>query len=49
MSVPMNSGPVIPAPARYSQIACVAAAMWSSLNDSRSALPRCPEVPKLTC
>ena len=43
----MNSGPVMPARARYSQIACVMAAMWSSLKDSRNADPRWPDVPNV--
>ena len=49
VSRPRKIGPVMPGSRRCSQIACVVAAMWSSLNDSRSALPRWPEVPKATC
>lgn len=48
VSLPMNSGPVMPCPARYSTIACVIAAMWSSLNEVFSEEPRCPEVPNAT-
>ena len=38
----------MPWAARYSQIAWLVAAMWSSLNVVCSDEPRCPEVPKLT-
>jgi hypothetical protein len=48
VSAPRNSGPVMPARARYSQIACVMARMWASLNAPSSAAPRWPLVPKAT-
>ena len=48
VSLPMKSGPSVPWAARYSQIACVVAAMWSSLKDVDSDEPRWPEVPKAT-
>ena len=48
VSAPRNSGPSMPLPARYSQIAWLVATMWSSLNVVFSDEPRCPLVPKLT-
>ncbi len=48
VSRPMNSGPSMPCCARYSQIAWLVAAMWSSLNVVRSDEPRWPEVPNET-
>ncbi len=48
VSAPRYSGPAMPSPARYSQIACVVARMWSSLNVAASADPRCPDVPNVT-
>ena len=48
VSLPMNSGPAIPCPARYSTIACVMAAIWVSLNEVLSDDPRCPDVPNAT-
>jgi len=48
VSFARNSGPSMPWAARYSQIACDVAAMWSSLKLSENALPRCPEVPNAT-
>jgi hypothetical protein len=48
VSAPRYSGPSIPSPARYSQIACVVARMWSSLNVAVNADPRCPDVPNDT-
>ena len=48
VSAPRNRGPVMPARARYSQIACVIARMWASLNAPSSAAPRWPLVPKAT-
>ncbi len=48
VSAPRNSGPSVPCPVRYSQIACVVAAMWSSLNAASNDEPRCPDVPNAT-
>ena len=48
VSAPRYSGPLMPCPARYSQIAWVVAAMWSSLNVAVNADPRWPEVPNDT-
>ena len=48
VSMPMNSGPSMPCDARWSQIACVIASTWRSLNELSKALPRWPEVPKAT-
>ena len=48
VSLPMNSGPVVPCEARYSTIACVVAAMWASLKAVSSEEPRWPEVPNTT-
>ncbi len=48
VSMPTNSGPVVPWRARYSQIACVMARMCHSLKARSNEEPRCPEVPKLT-
>ncbi len=48
VSLPMNSGPVVPCEARYSTIACVVAAMWASLKAVSREEPRWPEVPKTT-
>ena len=48
VSAPRYSGPSMPWPARYSQIAWVVARMWSSLNVAVKADPRCPDVPKDT-
>ena len=45
VSAPRYSGPPIPWPARYSQIAWVVARIWSSLNVAVNADPRCPDVP----
>jgi hypothetical protein len=44
----MNSGPSVPCEARYSTMAWLVAAMWSSLNVVDSDEPRCPEVPNAT-
>jgi hypothetical protein len=44
----MNSGPSVPCDARYSTMAWLVAAMWSSLNVVDSDEPRCPEVPNAT-
>ena len=41
VSGPRKSGPVTPAPARCSQMACVVAGMWPSLKARSSADPRC--------
>ena len=48
VSAPRNSGPVIPARERYSQIAWVMARMCASLKALSSAAPRWPLVPKAT-
>src|SRR4051794_29200115 len=48
VSAPTNSGPSVPSRVRYSTIACVVAAMWSSLNEVFSDVPRWPEVPNAT-
>ena len=48
VSWPRKRGPVASCPARYSQMACVVARMWSSLKLDRSEEPRWPEVPKAT-
>jgi hypothetical protein len=48
VSAPRYSGPSIPCAARYSQMACVVARMWSSLNVAVNADPRCPDVPNNT-
>ena len=48
VSLPINSGPLIPSFFRYSQMAWVMATMWASLNEPDSDEPRCPLVPKLT-
>ena len=48
VSFPIYSGPSIPCPRRYSQMACVMARMCASLNVPCSGEPRCPLVPKLT-
>ncbi len=48
VSAPRYSGPSMPAPARYSQMACVVARMWSSLNVPANAEPRWPDVPNAT-
>ena len=48
VSLPISRGPVMPCAARYSTIAWVIAAMWSSLNEVFSEEPRWPEVPKAT-
>ncbi len=48
VSLPMNSGPSTPCPARYSTIAWVVAAMCRSLKEVFRLEPRCPEVPKTT-
>src|SRR5436309_15466734 len=44
----MYTGPSVPCPFRYSQIACVMARMWASVNVPWEGVPRCPLVPKLT-
>jgi hypothetical protein len=49
VSVPRNSGPSIPCCLRYSQIAWLIASTCHSLKLLCNELPRCPEVPKLTC
>ncbi len=49
VSRPMNSGPVVPAAARYSTMACVVARMCASLNAASRLEPRCPDVPNATC
>ena len=43
-----KSGPEIPLPLRYSQMACVVARMCASVNVPLSGVPRWPLVPKLT-
>ena len=48
LSAPRYSGPLMPSLARYSQIACDVAMMWSSLNDVDSDEPRWPDVPNAT-
>ena len=48
VSMPMNSGPLIPAEERYSQIACVIASTCHSLKLRSSEVPRWPEVPNVT-
>ena len=48
VSRPRNSGPSVPCAARYSQMAWLVAAMWSSLNAVLKDEPRCPEVPNAT-
>ena len=48
VSLPMNSGPSVPWAWRYSQIACVIARMWASVNVPSRDVPRWPLVPKLT-
>lgn len=48
VSAPRKSGPSVPCRARYSLIAWLVAAMWSSLNAVAVDDPRCPEVPKAT-
>ena len=48
VSLARNSGPLVPSPLRYSQIACEMARMWFSLNEVCSDDPRCPEVPNAT-
>ena len=48
VSAPTNSGPSVPSRVRYSTIAWVVAAMWSSLNVVENDEPRWPEVPKAT-
>ena len=48
MSAPTNSGPSVPSLVRYSTIAWVVAAMWSSLKVVDSDEPRCPDVPNAT-
>ena len=48
VSIPMNSGPVMRAPCRCSQIAWLMARMCASLKALLKAEPRCPEVPKAT-
>jgi hypothetical protein len=48
VSRPRNSGPVVRCSARYSTIAWLVAAMWSSLNARFRLAPRWPEVPNAT-
>ena len=48
VSPPRYSGPSMPWPARYSQMAWVVATMWSSLNVALNAEPRWPDVPNDT-
>ena len=48
MSLPINSGPVIPWLRRYSQMAWVMARICASVNVAFALVPRCPLVPKLT-
>jgi hypothetical protein len=48
VSMPMNSGPVMPASVRCWQIAWAMARMWDSLKAVSKAEPRWPEVPKAT-
>ena len=48
VSLARNSGPAVPWPARYWQIAWVMARIWFSLKAELKAEPRCPDVPKLT-
>ena len=49
VSRPMNSGPVVPSPARYSTMACVVASMCGSLKAASRLEPRWPDVPNTTC
>src|SRR6266851_5391371 len=44
VSLPMYSGPSMPRPRRYSQIAWVVARMCASVKEPRSGEPRCPLV-----
>ena len=48
VSAPMYSGPLMPAPARYSQTAWVIARICASLNVLSRLLPRWPLVPNDT-
>lgn len=48
VSAPRKRGPSVPWSARYSQMAWLVAAMWSSLNAVARDEPRCPEVPNAT-
>ena len=48
VSMPRYSGPSVPWAARYSQIAWLVAAMWSSLKLVRRLEPRWPDVPNAT-
>ncbi|CAM5584615.1 hypothetical protein SHIRM173S_05921 [Streptomyces hirsutus] len=48
VSAPRKSGPSVPWPSRYSQMAWLIAAMWSSLNAPARDDPRCPDVPNAT-
>ncbi|MBF8258908.1 MAG: hypothetical protein HW377_1282 [Actinobacteria bacterium] len=48
VSIPRKSGPVAPARARPSQIACVTARTWASLKERERDDPRWPEVPNAT-
>jgi len=48
VSRPMNRGPSVPCPRRYSTIAAVIATMCASLNAESSADPRWPLVPNTT-
>jgi hypothetical protein len=42
------TGPLMSLDLRYSQMACVIAAMWASVNVPSSDVPRCPLVPNET-
>jgi hypothetical protein len=48
VSQPMNSGPSMPFPCRYSQIAWLIASTCHSLKLRSNELPRWPEVPNAT-
>ena len=48
VSMPRKSGPSMPSLLRCTQIACVTARMWASLNEPLKADPRCPDVPNVT-
>ena len=48
VSMPINSGPVIPCAWRYSQMACEMANMWLSLKLPLKEEPRWPDVPNAT-
>lgn len=48
VSAPRKRGPSVPCAARYSQMAWLVAAMWSSLNAVVRDEPRWPEVPNAT-